>query len=158
MATLNKDAKASTKTVKLSQTSKNADLEKAFAKIIENQQPIIFAITPTRNDEYSMIWICQKKEVAFQKTTEVQKTFLGWTDRDARIVRTGQAVLNSILESDGYAVGDILEGFDITVKRYDFPQYDEQEPVKKVDSEGNVGEDLLVNGKAVYEHRELVAL
>lgn len=158
MATLNKDANKAPKTVKLSQTSKNADLEKAFAKIIENGQPIVFAITDTVNDDYKMLWICQKKELEFQKVTEVQKTFLGWSDRDARIVRTGQAISTAILDDMGLSAGDVLEDYDIKVVRLSFPAYDDQEPVRKVDSDGNVGEPILVSGKPVYEHRELVAL
>lgn len=139
--------------VKITQNSKNDELEKVFKQLLkEGAAPFVFAITDTVNDEYKMLWIAQLKKVEFAKATEVQKRFLGWEDRDARIVRTGQAIKASILDEKGLAAGDILEGFTIAVARHDFPAYDGQEPVLNPES----GKNVLVNGKEVYEHRELV--
>ncbi len=139
--------------VKLSQTSKNDEL-RAGLKGKDLGVPTIFAITDTVNPDYKMMWICQEKVIEAQQPTEVQKRFLGWDERDARLIRTGQAIKTDILGEEDLKAGDQLDGFDIKLVRMDFPAYDGQEPVINPTTDKTV----LVNGKPVYEHRELVAL
>lgn len=151
MATASRTRGQSNKVV-IDQHTKNDQLRKVFAAAIASGHPFIFAVIDSSNPEYKMLCVAQEKVMEFQKPTEAQKFFLGWDERDPRLVRVMQAAQAGIVEEQGFEPGQILEGWDISVVRLETPAYEDQEPVLNPET----GENHLVNGKEVYEHRTLV--
>jgi hypothetical protein len=130
--------------------SKNEEVRKAFTALVATGQPFVFAVFPSQNEDYQMLCIAQELVVPGTEVTAVQKTFLGWDERDPRLVRCLQAVKTEL--ADEFAVGTVLDGFTIAVTRLDFPAYEGQAEV--INPETNA--PVLKNGKLQYEHRELV--
>lgn len=130
--------------------SKNDDLRKAFAGVIATGNPFVFATFPSANPDYQMLCIAQETVVGDGEITAVQRTFLGWNEREPRLIRVLQAVATDLAED--FAVGTVLDGFKISSVRMNHPAYEGQQEVIN----GETGEPILKNGELQYDHRELV--
>lgn len=129
--------------------SKNVELQKEFDAQIKSGKPFVFAmnaptVSPKDGKTYVTAFVAQAKKSA---ENTVNAMFLGW---DVRIVRATRNMLQEI--AGKYPVGTVLEGLTVQSVESFKPKYDKQ----KSRINPTTGEIIIVDGKPVYEHTELV--
>lgn len=135
----------------ITKNSKNQELEAAFAEQVSSGNVFIFAIEPTKNEDYVSIYIAQRKNNG--TVNDMDKLFLGWGNTIVRAIRNSK---KEIANQMGLKVGNYINNAAIQITE-SFTATTEGDYTTKAVINPTTNEEVLVDGKPIYRTTELVS-